>query len=63
MRFFSFVCQIALVWQLMQAYVISLLQKLGTCGVAVGDADIVRWANSKVGVKEIFYVDVKIINF
>ena len=32
----------------MRAYVISLLQTLSKDGLAVGDAEIIEWANEKV---------------
>lgn len=32
----------------MRAYIISLLQKLSKDGLAVGDAEIIEWANDKV---------------
>jgi hypothetical protein len=35
-------------WQLMRAYVISLLQKLAGDGTAIGDKEILAWANDKV---------------
>ncbi len=38
----------ALIWQLMKAYVISLLQKLTDDGKPIGDNEIIQWANEKV---------------
>lgn len=39
---------LALLWQLMRAYVISLLQKLAGEGNQIGDKEIIDWANEKV---------------
>ena len=35
-------------WQLMRAYVISLLQKLAGEGTPIGDREIIEWANERV---------------
>ena len=39
---------LALVWQLMRAYTLSLLAKLSTDGKPVTEAQIIQWANKKV---------------
>lgn len=39
---------LALVWQLMRAYIISLLQKLTNNGTPIGDKEIIEWANAKL---------------
>ena len=39
---------LALVWQLMRAYTLSLLAKLSTDGKPVTEAQIIEWANKKV---------------
>ena len=41
---------LALVWQLMRAYTLSLLAKLSTDGKPVTEAQIIEWANKKVEV-------------
>ena len=41
---------LAFVWQLMRAYTLSLLAKLSTDGKPVTEAQIIEWANKKVGV-------------
>ncbi|KAL6078214.1 Plastin-3 [Balamuthia mandrillaris] len=38
---------LAVVWQLMRHHVLSILKRLGG-GQAIGDSDIIRWANDKV---------------
>lgn len=39
---------LALVWQLMRAYVLSLLQKLTTDGKTMKESSIIEWANNKL---------------
>lgn len=39
---------LALVWQLMRAYILSLLQKLTGDGKKIDEKSIVEWANNKV---------------
>lgn len=39
---------LALIWQLMKAYIMSLLQKLAEDGKPIGDNEIIQWANEKV---------------
>jgi len=45
----SKVLTLGLVWQLMRAYTLSLLTKLGGSGQALKDSDIVAWFNQKTG--------------
>ena len=42
---------LGLVWQLMRFDTISLLERLGG-GQKVSDADLIKWANDKVGVAD-----------
>ena len=39
---------LALVWQLMRAYILSLLQKLAGDGKKIDEKSIVEWTNNKV---------------
>lgn len=39
---------LALIWQLMKAYIMSLLQKLAEDGKPIGDNEIIQWANEKL---------------
>jgi hypothetical protein len=45
---------LGLVWQVMRAYTLSILQKLANSSKPIADKDIVNWANEKVETK-IFY--------
>ena len=39
---------LALVWQLMRAYTLSLLSKLNEDGTPIVESEIISWANNKV---------------
>lgn len=39
---------LGLVWQVMRAYTLSILQKLAKSSKPIADKDIVNWANEKV---------------
>lgn len=39
---------LGLVWQVMRAYTLSILQKLADSSTPIADKDIVNWANEKV---------------
>ncbi|EFA82649.1 actin bundling protein [Heterostelium album PN500] len=39
---------LSIIWQLMRAHVLSILNALSTTGKPIGDADIVEWANNKL---------------
>ena len=39
---------LGLVWQIMRAYTLSILQKLAKSTTPIADKDIVNWANEKV---------------
>eukprot|EP01121_Diplochlamys_sp_Union-15-3_P020010 TRINITY_DN7676_c0_g1_i1.p1 TRINITY_DN7676_c0_g1~~TRINITY_DN7676_c0_g1_i1.p1 ORF type:complete len:534 (+),score=129.36 TRINITY_DN7676_c0_g1_i1:77-1678(+) len=39
---------LALVWQMMRAYVLSILDRLAKNGKRIGDNDIIAWANNKL---------------
>jgi len=41
-------CNVALVWQLMKAYTLSILTKLANTGHPIVDKEIVEWVNTKV---------------
>ena len=41
---------LALVWQLMRAYTLSLLSKLNEDGTPIVESEIISWANNKVSV-------------
>ena len=40
---------LAIVWQLMRAYTLSLLSRLGAGDLMVTEAEIVDWANRRAG--------------
>lgn len=42
---------LGLVWQVMRAYTLSILQKLANSSTPIADKDIVNWANEKVKTK------------
>lgn len=39
---------LGLVWQIMRAYTLSILQKLAKSSTPIADKDIISWANDKV---------------
>ncbi len=39
---------LGLVWQIMRAYTLSILQKLAKSTTPIADKDIINWANEKV---------------
>ena len=39
---------LGLVWQVMRAYTLSILQKLAQSTTPIADKDIINWANEKV---------------
>jgi len=39
---------LGLVWQVMRAYTLSILQKLAKSSTPIADKDIINWANDKV---------------
>lgn len=39
---------LGLVWQIMRAYTLSILQKLAKSTTPIADKDIINWANQKV---------------
>ena len=39
---------LGLVWQVMRAYTLSILQKLAKSSTPIADKDIINWANEKV---------------
>jgi hypothetical protein len=39
---------LALIWQLMRAYTLSLLSKLNEDGTPIVESEIISWANNKV---------------
>lgn len=39
---------LGLVWQIMRAYTLSILQKLARATTPIADKDIINWANEKV---------------
>jgi len=39
---------LGLVWQIMRAYTLSILQKLANSSTPIADKDIINWANEKV---------------
>ncbi len=39
---------LGLVWQIMRAYTLSILQKLAKSTTPIADKDIINWANGKV---------------
>ena len=39
---------LGLVWQIMRAYTLSILQKLAKATTPIADKDIITWANDKV---------------
>ena len=45
---------LALVWQLMRAYTLSLLSKLNEDGTPIVESEIISWANNKVCEESIF---------
>ena len=53
---------LALVWQLMRAYVLSLLQKLAGEGKLINENSIVEWTNNKVNLFLFINWRVKFIN-
>lgn len=42
---------LGLVWQIMRAYTLSILQKLAKSTTPIADKDIINWANDKVQMK------------
>ncbi len=42
---------LGLVWQIMRAYTLSILQKLAKSTTPIADKDIINWANEKVNFK------------
>ena len=50
---------LALVWQLMRAYTLSLLSKLNEDGTPIVESEIISWANNKVcGPSHCFFIGV-----
>jgi plastin-3 len=45
---------LGLVWQIMRAYTLSILQKLAKSTTPIADKDIINWANNKVKYEWIF---------
>ncbi len=46
---------LGLVWQVMRAYTLSILQKLANSSTPIADKDIINWANEKVKIKFLFF--------
>lgn len=46
---------LALVWQLMRAYILSLLQKLAGEGKTITETTIIEWTNNKVFISILRY--------
>ncbi len=47
---------LGLVWQIMRAYTLSILQKLAKSTTPIADKDIINWANEKVKIpKKVFF--------
>jgi len=49
---------LGLVWQIMRAYTLSILQKLAKSTTPIADKDIINWANEKVKIpkKLVFFI-------
>ncbi len=47
---------LGLVWQIMRAYTLSILQKLANSSTPIADKDIINWVNEKVGEKQSFFL-------